>query len=161
MKSLILRIFSLGFIVATLSQCSSTIKVTEADKNQLDPNFAGYSGVLLIIRNYDNKHGYNNVDKTVIKAFKKYYKGEFEMISGTILSTYKDLDKYRFVVESGFGSDGVYQGKNLAGNMSYDTKSWYVLKDRKTGKETKTQRYGDYYGLEYLPIAFEAARASK
>lgn len=141
-----------------LAHCAPTVQISENDKDQLDPNFAGYSGTLLIIRNYDNKLGYNSYDKSTIKAFRKYYKGDFIIISEKDLSNYPDLDKYRFFVRAWVSSQ--YLG-SFNGRADYSHKSWYIMNDRKTHKEYKTKVYPGYIGMEKLPLAFEALRSSR
>jgi hypothetical protein len=156
MKQLLFRFLGIVLISALASSCGTTTKILADDTSQLDPNFAGYKGVVLIVRNYDNKSGYNNVDRSVLKGFKKYYKGEFLMISNKDVPKYTDTDKYRFVVHSNLMAQRVYGSP-----PSSIQHSWYVMVDQKTKKETKTKVYEGYTGLEELPKVFETLRASK
>ena len=156
MKLLLRQLLFLSVIAVCFYQCGTSAKITTADTSQLDPNFAGYKGVLLIIRNYDNKTGYNAIDRTLLKSFKKNYRGEFEMISNKDLDKYTDLDKYRFLVRSNLYSRRIY------GNPpSNEQSSELIMTDRKTGKEYKTKAYPGYSALEDFSIVFEALRSSK
>lgn len=156
MKLVLHRFFLVAVFGACFVQCGTSAKITAADANQLDPNFAGYKGVLLIVRNYDNKTGYNNIDRTLLKSFTKNYKGEFEMISNKDVEKYTDLDKYRFLLRSNFYSQRIY------GNPpSYQQSSELIMIDRKTGKEYKTKTYGGYSAFEQFPAVFESLRTSK
>ncbi len=158
MKNIYSAITGLILIAVFASQCSTQNKITADDKSQLDPNFAGYDGVLLIQRNYDNKHGLNNVDKTINKSFKAYYKGEFLLIKTKDLANYSNLIKYRFLVQPGFNAP--FTGYDHGVSQFSQHSNIYML-DRQTGKEYNTRQYGGYYALEKFAIAFEALRTSK
>jgi hypothetical protein len=156
MKNPIFLSFTLIVFSILSIQCSSTSKITAENQNELDPNFAGYTGVLLIIRNYDNKYQYNGIDRAMLKSFKAYYKGEYLMISNKDIAKYSDLDKYRFLIKPGFIAERYY-----GGGGGYTQSSYIYMQDRKTGKEYKTKEYPGWSALQKFSIAFEALRASK
>ena len=150
--------FSIFFgIIILFVKCSVTGPITVEDTVQLDPNFAGYTGVLLIVRNYDSKNALNGIDRTMLKYFKRDYKGEILMISKHDVGKYPDIEKYRWVVTPGAPVERIQSG----GDHSYAAYSRIHLKDRKTGKETETKTYNRYKAFENFPKVFEALRSSK
>lgn len=87
-------------VLSLFSQCGPPLKITENDKYQLDPNFAGYKGTLIIVKNFENKRHFNHgADEKVVAAFQKNYKGEILSISEAELPKYTDLEKYRFYIK--------------------------------------------------------------
>ncbi|OQP68418.1 hypothetical protein [Niastella populi] len=156
MMKLLTPIVLIGVLILN-TQCGPTIRITENDKDQLDPNFAGYTGTLLVIKNRDNNR-YNSFDRYTIKGLRKYYKGDFIIIREKDLSKYSDLDKYRFLVRAIVIG---HYGGNFNGRAVYDDKSHYYMKDRKTQKEYKTREYTGYMAMDQFPIAIEALRVSK
>lgn len=139
-------------------QCLPSATIGKKDVDQLDPNFAGYKGVLLIIRNYDNRSGYNAVDRTVLKGFKSYYKGEYETISEKDLPKYTDLEKYRFLFRSGLTTKRTGGVNDIRKYTSYSSVS---MVDRQTNKVYTTRWYYDYKAFKKFPMVFEALRTSK
>lgn len=157
MKKHLLQPFTLFFISIIFLRCSVTGPITAKDTVQLDPNFAGYTGVLLIVRNYDSKNGLNDIDRTMLKYFKRDYKGEILMISTYDVEKYPDIEKYRWVVTPGYINERVHSGSNYT-NIPY---SRIHLKDRKTGKETETKTYNSNKAFKNFPMVFEVLRSSK
>jgi hypothetical protein len=139
-------------------QCLPSATIEKKDIDQLDPNFAGYNGVVLIIRNYDNKSGYNAVDRTILKGFKNYYRGEYEIISEKDLPKYTDQEKYRFLVKSGLTSERTGGVNDIRKYTSYSS---ITMVDRKTNKVHMTRWYDDYKAFKKFPMVFEALRTSK
>lgn len=146
--------------LALFAQCGPIEKITESDKYQLDPNFAGYKGALIIVRKFENKQDYyHGYDDKIVTAFQKYYKGEILSISETELTKYSDLEKYRFYIQPVIIRR--YNGTWASGRVDYMSICYYDMKDRQTQKRYKTKEYIGYTNLEQFPIAFEALRASK
>jgi hypothetical protein len=147
-------------VLSLFSQCG-TIKVTADDKYQLDPNFAGYKGTLLIVKNFEDKMQFHHgADEKVVAAFQKYYKGEILSISEVELSKYTDLEKYRFYIKPEI--IGKSMGSSSSGGTNWVSFCYYTMIDRQTQKKYKTKEYpGSTTILEEFPIAFEALRASK
>jgi hypothetical protein len=147
-------------ILSLFSQCG-TIKITENDKYQLDPNFAGYKGTLLIVKSFENKRLlHHGADEKVVAAFQKYYKGEILSISEAELPKYTDLEKYRFYIKPEIITKSM--GSYSNGSTNWVTYCYYIMKDRQTQKQYKTKEYpGSTTFLAEFPIAFEAMRASK
>jgi hypothetical protein len=153
-------VFYLIVISVFFSQCSPAVKITENDKYQLDPNFAGYKGTLVIIKAFENKQDYYyGHDKRIAEAFKKYYKGEVLSISEKDLTKYTDLEKYRFYIKPEI--IGKSMGSNSNGGTNWVSYCYYIMRDRQTQKRYKTKEYLGSTYLEEFPIAFEALRASK
>jgi hypothetical protein len=129
-------IFYLMVVLSLFSQCAPYTKITENDKYQLDPNFAGYKGTLLIVKNFENKRDYHHgKDEKVIAAFQKYYKGEILSISEAELSKYADLEKYRFYIKPTIY--GKSMGTNYNGSTNWINICYYEMRDRKLRKNTK------------------------
>ena len=158
MKKSLIQLSTLFVISIVFFQCSITGPITTNDTVQLDPNFAGYAGVLLIVRNADTKNGLNEIDRTMLKYFKRDYKGEILMISTYHVHMYPDIEKYRWVVTPGFiPNPSIGTGANYRGVPF----SRIHLKDRKTGKETETKIYNANKAFKDFPKVFEALRSSK
>ncbi|HEY8893624.1 MAG TPA: hypothetical protein VIM79_02375 [Niastella sp.] len=153
-------IFYLMVVLSLFSQCAPYTKITENDKYQLDPNFAGYKGTLIIVKSFENKrHYHHGADEKVVAAFQKNYKGEILSISEAELSKYTDLEKYRFFIKPEIITKSM--GSNSNGTTNWINICYYVMKDRQTQKQYKTKEYVGPIFLEEFPIAFEALRASK
>jgi hypothetical protein len=137
---------ALPLIFLATAGCGSSNKLTGNEQANLDQNFIGYTGVVLVKRNYGNKNGYNSIDKTVNQTFKKYYKGEYMLVTGQELGDYLDPVKYRFVITPGYYNGGSGVQTNID------------MFDRKTGKITRTKFLWGYAAWDLYIALLEKMR---
>jgi hypothetical protein len=160
MLKLLSSTFYLIVVLSLFSHCGPAVKITENDKYQLDQNFAGYKGTLIIVKSFENKRDYyHGHDEKIVAAFQKYYKGEILSISEAELTKSTDLEKYRFyIIPTIYGKS---MGTLSNGSTNWVSFCYYIMIDRQTQKRYKTKEYPGSTYLEEFPIAFEALRASK
>jgi hypothetical protein len=150
MKKIILYLF----VFISLLSLKANAQIT-VENNQVAPDFATFKGTLLVLENRDFVD--NTLNRMTKRKFEKNYKGDFEMITAedTASKSYKDVKKYRFVVQLR-NNRTVNHVHNGSGNMrrgpgdqygSATDNTKFVMTDRLTGKEYETRYYTNWTNL--------------
>jgi len=148
-KHLLSILAILGFIAVALASAPSQKSLTNASKGQIPEELRDYKGTILIVK-YSK-----DWTKYAEKYFTEYYNGNFEIISGRDLDTYKDLNKFRFVITRGSYTSRDYAAKTTT--YSQDL----CITDRQTGKDYRTRGTTSFYGklLKAYAQAMEKVRS--